>query len=415
MKVQVVTELDGQMLAVGQLFTDTHQGRLSSAFAYDAAYLAHPRAYAVDPVLPLVSGTWPAAGVLPRAFRDAAPDRWGRNLINRRAAAEAREKGLAPHTLNELDYLLGVSDAARQGALRFKLSEDGPFEHPLADVPKLVALPVLLASAQTVAANDAGSETAIKTLLDFGSASLGGARPKASVYDDGRLMVAKFAHPHDEWDVIAWEKTVLDLAEMAGIDVPPRQLLSVGGSPVLLLDRFDRTNNGGRVGYMSAMTLCEADDGEQRDYLEIAERLATVSADPSADLKQLWRRIAFGLAVNNTDDHLRNHGFLRTNAGWRLSPAFDINPNPDAHTPHATSIAGETSGSPAVAALMATVEFFGLTQGEAASIASEIVDAIHDWRSIAGRNGLPAAELTRFTPLFEGAAAVLSSNNLHSR
>lgn len=385
---------DGAQL-VGQAFTQARHGRLTTTFTYDAAYLTAPRAYPVDPELPLADGLWPVTAALPRSFLDAAPDRWGRNLIDHRVTADARRLGTPAPTLTDADYLLGVSDKPRQGELRFKRSPDGQFEHPADDVPPLVGLPDLQAAAASVVAGDASADQAVNTLLDVGSASLGGARPKASVYDGDRLMIAKFAHAHDKWDVMAWEATALDLAQAAGVDVPRHALRQIGGEAVLLTQRFDRDGDQ-RIGYMSAMTLCQADDGEQRDYLDVAERLAAVSADSAADLDQLWRRIAFGIAMNNTDDHLRNHGLLRQRKGWRLSPAFDINPNPVPDAAHATATGGATRGSETASALVDVAPLFGLTQTRVSQVLAEILDATSAWRATAGANGISATEAGRF-------------------
>ena len=409
MKLFVYAEDDGVTSSVGVAFTQTRRGRLSSTFAYDNSYLANPSAYAIDPELPLADGNWPASAALPRAFLDAAPDRWGRNLIDRRAATQAREQRAAAPALNDVDYLLGVSDSARQGALRFKLASDGPFENPRDDVPPLVSLPLLQAAAATVVADGAGADEAAKTLLDLGSASIGGARPKATVRDGQRLFVAKFAHSQDKWNVIAWEKTALDLAERAGVDVPSRQLRRIGESPVLLTSRFDRTPQGLRIGYMSAMTLCRANDGERCDYLDIAESLATISATTQVDLEQLWRRIAFGIAINNTDDHLRNHGLLRRRHGWQLSPAFDLNPDPNPDAAHATALAGVTRSSDSALTLIDTMPLFGLTSQRAAQVIQQVHDATKDWIAAASSNGIDATESARFTAAIETGRSALSS------
>ena len=409
MKVLVHVDIAGQPQRAGVLYAEARRGRLTSAFAYDGDYIASSQAYAVDPALPLAAGTWPSAAELPRAFRDAAPDRWGRQLISRRAAAEAQATGVQPRTLTELDYLLGVSDAARQGALRFKTSEDGPFEHPLADVPRLVALPTLLAASRSVAEDRPNAPEAVATLFNLGSASLGGAMPKASVLDDGILWVAKFGHPSPPSDAIAWEKTALDLAESAGIRVPDRRLLDVEGAPVLLAKRFDRGPASQRLGYISAMTLCEANDGEPRDYLEIADRLAAITSAPQDDLAELWRRVAFGIAINNTDDHLRNHGFLHDGAGWRLSPVFDVNPDPNPAAPRATSIAGAVTAAASMAALAASRETYGLSAAQVRRIMSEVAQAVGAWRRVAASNGIPPTGRDRLAPTFEQGLAVLAS------
>jgi len=409
MKLLAYLDTQGRTDAVGHVFVHVRRGRQTGAFSYDNDYLSQPTAYAIDPALPLGGGTWPTGGPLPRAFLDAAPDRWGRNLIDRRAAAQPAKTGVAPRRLTDVDYLLGVSDAARQGALRFRTSPEGPFEHPGDEVPKLVALPALVAASRSVILDDADAAAALKTLLDVGSASLGGARPKASVQDGGRLYVAKFPHPHDEWAVMAWEATALDIAVRAGVQTPPHRLVDVGGQAALLVERFDRTPDGQRVGYISALTLCEADDGDRRDYLDVAERLGALSAAPQADLNELWRRIMVGIAINNTDDHLRNHGLVRVSRGWRLSPVFDINPNLDTRTAHVSPIAGATASQPAAAALMDTAEFFGLTATRAKEIVHEIAEATMTWEAVAAANNIPQAEIRRFAPVFSRGIQTLTS------
>jgi serine/threonine-protein kinase HipA len=290
-----------------------------------------------------------------------------------------------------------VSDETRQGALRFKTELDGDFQDPASDVPKLIALPALLNAANSVSRDEPDNMEAIKTLLDGGTGSLGGARPKASVRDGDRLLIAKFPHHADEWSVIAWEKTALDLAEAAGISVPNRRLVGIEGSPVLLLDRFDR-EGARRVGYLSAMTLLEARDGQPRDYTEVAEIIPEYSAATTDDLRQLWRRIAFSVAVHNTDDHLRNHGFLRRKAGWRLAPVFDVNPNPDLSAQRVTSIGGAANPADEVNALLVYSESFGLTDRQARAVLHEVVDAANGWEAVARRNGIAEAEIARFQP-----------------
>lgn len=282
-------------------------------------------------------------------------------------------------------------------ALRFKTDDDELFQHPALDVPKLIALPALLHAANAVAHDDPDNLDAIKTLLDAGTGSLGGARPKASVRDDERLLIAKFPHHGDAWSVIAWEKTALDLAESAGIPVPGRRLVGIDGSPVLLLGRFDREGTR-RIGYISAMTLLEAQDGQPRDYTEIAEVLPENSSAAVADLRQLWRRVAFSIAIHNTDDHLRNHGFLRRGSGWRLAPAFDINPNPELAAERVTTVGGATGPADEVNALLLYAESFGLTDNQAHAVLQEVAEAAEGWESVARRNGITQAEITRFAP-----------------
>jgi serine/threonine-protein kinase HipA len=394
-RILTYLEFGGRTQAIGDAYFNFRRGRLTATFSYNRDYLTSRGAYAIDPTLRLTAGPWSLPHGLPGAFSDAAPDRWGRNLVAKRLRAQAGLEGRPAPALDDRDYLLGVSDETRQGALRFKTDVDGEFQHPAPDVPKLIALPALLHAADAVSRDEPDNMEAIKTLLDAGTGSLGGARPKASVRDGDRLLIAKFPHHADGWSVIAWEKTALDLAEAAGLSVPNRQLVGIEGNPVLLLDRFDR-DGAHRVGYVSAMTLLEAQDGQPRDYTEIAEVIPENSSATADDLRQLWRRIAFSVAVHNTDDHLRNHGFLRRNAGWRLAPAFDINPNPDLAAQRVTSIGGATSPADEVNALLVYSESFGLTDSQARAVLGEVADAARGWETVARRNGIAEAEITRF-------------------
>lgn len=200
-------DVSGQSIFAGHLHSTVRRGRLRSTFSYSPGYLAAPNAYALEPGLPLTAGTLAFQRPLPRCFDDAAPDRWGRNLIAKRLRAEAAARGQTPPQLDERDFLLGVSDISRQGALRFKTATDGEFLHATDEVPRLIALPKLMRAAQQVARDEPGNLAAIKELLDAGTGSLGGARPKASVKDGDTLCIAKFGHHADDWNVIAWEKT----------------------------------------------------------------------------------------------------------------------------------------------------------------------------------------------------------------
>ncbi|NQX28228.1 type II toxin-antitoxin system HipA family toxin [Microbacteriaceae bacterium VKM Ac-2854] len=403
--IDVDVEIDGETVSAGQLFSTIRRGRLASSFGYAPEFIGRAGAYALEPALPLSSGSWALQRSLPRSFDDAAPDRWGRNLIAKRIRAEA-PVGEAARQIDDRDFLLGVSDVSRQGALRFSL--DGEFQHPSLDVPKLIALPELLDAAREVARDGADDLAAVKFLLDAGTGSLGGARPKASVRDGDRLTIAKFPHHSDEWSVIAWEKTALSLAADAGITVPNIRLVGVHDQPVLLLERFDR-DGPARIGYISAMTLLEADDGSPRDYLEIADALTDHGASPSADLHELWRRLAFSIAIHNTDDHLRNHGFLRRRGGWRLAPAFDVNPNPDASARRVTGIGGAADPAAEVRVLLDYASSFDLTVASAKAILADVVDAARRWADEARRNGVPASELERFRPTLESTIGVVAA------
>ncbi|GAA1707217.1 HipA domain-containing protein [Fodinicola feengrottensis] len=401
--VLVSVELAGRAVDAGVAYFSRRRNVLSTTFRYDEEYLARRNAYAIDPAMPLTQGTHVIAG-LPGSFADCSPDCWGKNLIAKRVRLRALRGGKTSSSLSENDYLLGVSDLTRQGALRFRTQPDGPYLNPDLTVATLVELPRLLRAADAVA-RDPDDLSAVKDLLDAGSGSLGGARPKASVRDGGRLFIAKFPHHSDEWDVIAWEKTALDLAQRAGIDVPARRLTAVGGRSVLMLERFDREADR-RMGYISAMTLVRGQDGSPQDYLEVAETLTELGSRVGVDLRELWRRMAFSVAIHNTDDHLRNHGFLRDGpSGWRLAPAFDINPNPDDGSQRVTGIGGAYRRDDELAGLLANAESFRLSDAESRRVLREVLDGTAGWREVAVGNGVPKAELPRFEQALEGLRA----------
>jgi serine/threonine-protein kinase HipA len=366
-------------------------------FSYDDSYIADRKSWNIDPALVFAGGAQPSAGELPGAFRDASPDRWGRTLIEHRLRKEFAASDGRSRSLNEVDYLLGVSDHARQGCLRFSFAQGGAFEHPSEDVPKLVELSKLVRSAQRFMLKD--DEASVAYLLEAGSASLGGARPKASVRDGDRLLVAKFPHRQDAWNVIAWEWVLLEIAEAAGICVPGHELVSIDGNNVLLTERFDR-KGGKRLGYISAMTLLGKEDGERADYRDIALALRDVSVAATDDLEELFRRIAFSVCVNNTDDHLRNHGLILSGSGWRLSPLFDVNPNPENTSLRETSVFGETRREGALPALIGNAETFGLSYGLAVAIMKEVASAIRSWNKYATAAKISRAEQSRFQRVF---------------
>lgn len=407
--LQVHVDIEGETLFAGRVHFHRSRGALSSStFQYETSYLAHPRAYALDPALDLVSGSQQVSPGLPGAFSDSAPDRWGRRLIAARERAEALSESRRSRTLDDVDYLTGVSDITRQGALRFRTDDDPVFLGAGDGVPKLLKLPRLLRAADAVSRDgDHDDFDAVKALLSAGTGSLGGARPKASVMgEDERQLIAKFPHHEDQWDVMAWEATALDLASAAGIDTPRHELVRVQGRAVLLLERFDRTHDAHRIGYVSAMTLLERRDGEGGDYAEIAEALDEVSAQAREDLRQLFRRAALNVGINNTDDHLRNHGFLRRRGGWVLSPAFDVNPAPEARL-RQTSIAGADDLASAADGLREFASACRLSPEETDEEVLRVADALRSWREVAVRNGVAPSHLARFEGSFgEGDEAL---------
>lgn len=376
---------------VGQAHFTRQRGHVSTTFLYDPGYLTGG-GMSVDPALPLVSGAQHQRGLV-RAFADSAPDRWGRNLIEKAERARARDESRRPRSLDDLDFLLGVSDDTRQGALRFRVPGHDEFLGKPSSVPRLVSLPQLLRASDELA-SDEDPSAAVKQLLDTGSTGLGGARPKASVcLDDGGLAIAKFPHNGDQWDVMAWEATALDLMESAGIRTPQRRLTKVGDRSVLLLRRFDRRDTGERVGYISAMTATGSVDGEQRDYADVAEAMRDLSLSPKHDHRELFDRVVASVALGNTDDHLRNHGFLACGGSWTLSPVFDVNPNPDLSRARSTSIMGADAHPEEVDGLLALAGDCGLSPDKARERMDRIAEATQQWRDQARKNRISEHEI----------------------
>lgn len=397
--VEVLVDRAEHTRLVGQAHFTRTRGQISTTFLYDPGYLAGDGT-AIDPALPLVSGSQHQSGLV-RAFADSAPDRWGRNLVEKAERTRAREESRAPRRLDDLDFLLGVSDDTRQGALRFRLPGHEEFLGKPSSVPQLVSLPELLHASDELASDDDPS-AAVKQLLDTGTAGLGGARPKASVrLEDGSLAIAKFPHGTDRWDVMAWEATTLDLMESAGICTPQRRLTRVGARSVLILRRFDRTMIGDRVGYISAMTATGSVDGEQRDYADIAEAMRDLSRSPKRDHHELFDRIVVSVALGNTDDHLRNHGFLADRGSWTLSPVFDVNPNPDPWRSRSTSIMGADVPPDEVDGLLALAEECSLTAEQGRERMSRVAGALANWRDQARRNRISEHEITMMAESIE--------------
>lgn len=408
--VQVYVDIDDDTVHAGHLYPHRRRQSESASFAYTDTYLTRPDAYALDPALQLVSGTQhtPLGVRLFRALADTSPDRWGRNLVLRaeRVRARARDARTTTRSFGDFDLLLGVRDDLRQGALRLRTAADHTFLAPEASgVPQLTDLPSLLRAADRVASDDADDDQ-LMALLRAGS-SLGGARPKAHVLDtSGRLSIAKFPSPaSDGWNVMAWEKTALDLAAKAGIEVPNSTLVKVADRDVLVVGRFDRAGRR-RIGYCSAMTMLEAADGDVRSYVDIAEVVEERSLSTTRHLHQLWRRVAFSVLISNTDDHLRNHGFLHVTAGqWLLSPAFDLNPNPDPGPKHlSTAIDGDDTAA-SIDLLMQVAPVFRLGPDRARAVLAEVVDAHTRWPAVAASYGLAPRAIADMAPAFEHAQA----------
>jgi serine/threonine-protein kinase HipA len=401
----VYVDLEGTPRLVGRLWARMRKDRESATFEYDKTWLADPERFSLEPALTLGPGPYhaPAAKPLFGAIGDSAPDRWGRVLMRRAERRRADREGRTPRTVREIDYLLMVDDEARQGALRFAEREGGPFlaAHGAFKIPPLIELPRLLSAAEHVM-NDTDTDEDLSLLLAPGS-SLGGARPKASVRDrGGHLAIAKFPNRGDEVNTVLWEAVALTLAAKAGIPVPVWRLETVARKPVLLLRRFDR-ERGMRLPFLSAMSMLDAKDGEARSYLEFADVLRQYGAAPKQDMHALWRRIVFSILISNTDDHLRNHGFLWTGPhGWRLSPAYDLNPVPADIKPRVlTTTIDLDDGTASLKLALRVAAYFELGGDSAHKIAGQVGQAVAAWRKQAAKLGLTPVEIDRMASAFE--------------
>ena len=391
-----VSFIDKEPVKVGYLKHDRGNVR----FNYDDAWLSHPQRFDIDPDLSLDNAVFhpnPTQGNF-GIFLDSSPDRWGQTLMKRREAMEAKDEGRQARTLYAWDYLIGVQDQTRQGALRFK--------YPNADIflasHELSAPPVTqLAELENVARQLSDKNIAdldslrrwLRVLVAPG-ASLGGARPKANfTQEDGSFWIAKFPAKDDDRDMGAWEMLAHQLAVRADIRVPQAKLLKLGSYyRTFAVKRFDRID-GQRIHYASAMTMLKQESSDDASYLDIAQFIMTRGAAGSIkdDLAQLFRRVVFNMAISNRDDHLRNHGFILLPGGWRLSPAFDLNPNID-KTEHALNLdIGDNRAN--LDNVIATAQYYELSTDQAAQIAGEVVAVTRQWEDAAKHLAIPRGDI----------------------
>lgn len=403
--ILVYVDLGGIPMKVGQLWGRFRNGRESMSFEYDRDWLNHPKRFSLDPALKLVAGSFHAASDKPLfgAIDDSAPDRWGRLLMRRSERKNAEHEKRTARALKEIDFLLMVDDEGRQGALRFKREEQGPFltTYDKNHIPPLVSVGKLLNAASHVM-QDSDTEEDLRLLLAPGS-SLGGARPKSSVRDkDGHLAIAKFPRKDDEINIIAWEAVALSLANKAGIQVPEWRVETVARQQILLSRRFDRKKNI-RIPFLSAMSVLGAKDNEMHSYLEIADAIRQMSASPKEDLESLWRRIVFNVLISNVDDHLRNHAFLYSGlSGWRLSPAYDLNPTPTDIKPRILSTAIDLiDPSASLDIAVSVAHYFDLDNSQIRNIFKEVGSATTLWREEAAKLKIKKTEVDRMASAFE--------------
>jgi serine/threonine-protein kinase HipA len=403
-------ELNGPIL-MGILHVTPSRGKELFSFSYDKEWLKRKQAHVLDPALQLFQGRQyaPAEQENFGIFLDSSPDRWGRFLMNRREAQQAREAGRKEKKLLESDYLLGVYDLQRMGGLRFRTEPNGPFldnnqtqaSPPWANLRELEQACLAIEKDE----NNHNPEFSkwLQMLIVPGS-SLGGARPKASVVDEKKqLWIAKFPSGQDDHDVGAWEMVVHNLAKQAKIVTPVAKLGRFSSRHhTFLSKRFDRNEKGERIHFSSAMTLLQHSDGDDASsgasYLELAECILRIGADPVKDLEQLWRRIVFFVCVSNVDDHLRNHGFILTPTGWLLAPAYDM--NPVARGNGLKLNISETDNAQDLGLAREVAEHFRLSLKRADEIINEVKTAVQTWSKEAKALGLSPKEQEQMASSF---------------
>ena len=407
----------------GQLSYAKQGQREFSTFAYDAQWLASPSRFEVSPDLPLVAGFQArrapskADSIFHLALADTAPDAWGRRVI---ARAHAKERKNNPNlaALTELDYLAAVDDFSRVGALRLRDAK-GIFLRTLQDgqrtTPPLVELEHIYSASRAV-------ETSQETAQDLAylqgkGTSLGGMRPKCTILDEhGHLAIGKFPSVSDTRSVTRGEVLALRLASTAGIQAASARILNIKGTAVALIERFDRTTDQARIHYLSAASMLQASRDDDRSYTEIADIIRSRCVSPTADVRELWRRMVFNLLITNVDDHLQNHGFLYEGRGqWRLAPAFDINPFPDKDTESKTWLSPQTGPIDSLQMLLDHADYFSLgAPGAALQVLNEVVTAVSKWKAVAMSPavGLTRKELDDFAPAFEHVAAQAAGDAL---
>jgi len=398
---------------VGSLVYVRQGRRENSAVAYHEAWLASPGRFNVSADLQLALGYQPHRAASTRdsvfhgAIADTAPDAWGRRVIARDHARRRKDDPRLP-VLTEIDYLLAVDDFSRVGALRLSDS-DGRWHRTVAagrrSTPPLIELERIFQASRAL---ERGQET-IEDLryLQGKGTSLGGMRPKCTILDeDGWLAIGKFPSAGDARSVTRGEVLAMTLASRAGIDAAPARIVQLDDAPVVVVRRFDRDGDDGRIPYQSAASLLQASREEDRSYTEIVDAIRTHGHAPTQDVQQLWRRLVFNLLITNVDDHLQNHGFLHVERGqWRLAPAFDLNPFPDKDRESKIWLSEQDGPITDVEMLLARAAYFALDADRALAVLAEVHAAVSSWRQLAlsPEVGLRPAELDDFAPAFEHA------------
>jgi len=403
-------DLKNPML-MGKLYANLIRGKEVFSFEYEKEWLKTNFAFYLDPNLQLFSGRQylPEDKANFGIFLDSSPDRWGRLLMKRREALVARQEGRKETPLFETDYLLGVFDEQRLGGLRFKAKADGPYlnDNRIFSTPPWTSLKELEYASRQLEDEDSASKTDyakwLNMLMASGS-SLGGARPKAGVIDNkGQLWIAKFPSKYDDLNIGAWEMLAMELAGKAGIKVPESKVLRLSGrQDTFLSKRFDRMSTGSRLHFASAMTLLGHKDGDDHSlgvsYLDLAQIIVQSGANVAEDLEELWRRIVFSICISNTDDHLRNHGFLLSDKGWHLSPAYDVNPVATGNGLRLNI--SETDNSLNIDLALDVSPFFRLKKTKAEEIVKKVTSVVDKWTTMAKNLGISKSQIDTMAPAF---------------
>jgi serine/threonine-protein kinase HipA len=400
-------DANGEKL-LGTLYAHQAKARKTFSFQFHEKFLASEKPILLDPDISWNKGQqFPLGKSIFGIFNDAMPDTWGRTLMKRREAQMAKEEGRAARTLYELDFLLGVNDESRMGALRFKLAEDGPFLHDDTSrvIPPWSSIRELQHGIDLIESERENKEVRkwLHILLAPGS-SLGGARPKANILDEkGNLWIAKFPSKADTIDKGAWEFLAHQLALKAGIAMTECRMEKISGKyHTFFTKRFDRIKHQ-RIHFASAMTMTGNNEDTIKDsppsYLDIAEFIQFNESNNKNELAQLWRRMVFNIAISNSDDHLRNHGFLLQNTGWQLSPAYDLNPSIDKD---GLSLNIDTDNNALDFDLALNVgQYFQLSEKQMLEILNEVKAAVKTWKNLATKIGISKSEISLMSSAFK--------------
>ena len=393
---------------IGILSAQQAKGKKAFSFEYENNWIRLEQKFLLDPDIQLYGGPqYPNLKENFGIFLDSMPDTWGRTLMKRRAAQEALERGEKATTLYDIDFLLGVYDGSRMGALRFKTNPDGEFldNNKTASTPPWSSIRELQ-NAATNFENDDNNDAVRKWLsvLMAPGSSLGGARPKANILDnDKSLWIAKFPSKTDTTDKGAWEFLAYQLAIKAGVEMAPCRIEKITDNyHTFFTKRFDR-ENGERIHFASAMTMTANNEDTIRNnpasYLDIAEFISNHGTNIEANLHQLWLRIIFNIAISNTDDHLRNHGFILTAAGWILSPAYDLNPSIEKD---GLALNIDTDNNALDFELAKSVgEYFRLNENQMKTIIKKVLEVTTNWKTIAKEIGISRSEQDLMTKAFK--------------